>query len=183
MKYQLVALFDDNSYPELKELQKRICRKYKLYKNTPTLYVPLNTISNVNASKIEHVLSKVLTPYKQFKVKINNTVNLDENNKSVRIDIDNKGYLFRIARNITDSLNDYGIKTNINSSEDLSLYIPIANSNYNIKKACARSNEVLIKGNLQDNFLQFAKIDKIELWKMNGNRKESVVKSFTLRPY
>lgn len=183
MKYQLVALFDEESYPKLQEIQKSVCRKYRLYKNAHALYIPISILSNPDLNKLDEIVSKVLKPYKQFKVKINNSIGLNDHNKQVSLKVDEKGYLVTITRNINETLNSYGIKTITKDFNFLNLYMPIANSNYNIKKACNRSNIPFKKDLLTEDFLKFAKINRLELWKLSGNKRDMLVKSFPLREY
>lgn len=182
MKYQLVALFDNESYPKVEQIQKSVCRKYRLYKNTPKLYISIGTICDPDMEMLEYVINKILKPYKQFKVKVNNSIGLNDNNKKVNLKIDKKGYIIRIARNINDTLNLYGFKTNVTDIHNMNLSIPLANANYNIKKACNRSSIPVDKKLLTEDYLRFAKIDRIELWKLSGN-KSNVIKSFPLRHY
>lgn len=181
MKYELVALFDSETYPVIEQLQKNICRKYRLYKNTHQLYIPIGTIYDPEINKLDTVVTKVLQPYKKFKVKINNNIALNNQNKQVNVQIDDKGYIIRISRNINETLNLNGF--NMNTSEYWHLFVPLASSNYNIKKACGNNSIPFNRSLLKNDYLNFAKIDRIELWKIIGNRKDTVIKSFPLRKY
>ena len=52
MKYFLVALFDDQSNSTIQNIQRNICRKYKLYKSSPNLYIPISAITNPDVEKL-----------------------------------------------------------------------------------------------------------------------------------
>ena len=180
MKFELVALFDKDTYSEIEEVQRNICKKYRIYKSTHPVYIPLGTIFDPEVNKLNNVITKILEPYKKFKVGINNSLTLNNQGKLVNIKIENKGYIVRIHRNITDTLSLHGF--NINNKNN-SLTMPLALANYNIRKACNNSDIPVYKHLLQTEHIKFAKIDKLELWRLNGNHKDIVVKSFPLKEY
>ncbi len=70
MKYYLVALVDDKSVDDIISIQKFLNKKYKLYKNISNLYIPLGSVSNTELDKLDEIISKILSPYKKFKVGI-----------------------------------------------------------------------------------------------------------------
>lgn len=182
MKYFLVALFDDGSNSTIQNIQRDICRKYKLYKNTPNLYISICDITNPDLEKLDMVISKIMIPYKKFKININNSISLSENFTQVNLKVEDKGYIYRLARTITDTLNLHGFNV---KSEDaaIDLRILMANANHIIKKAY-NGGAICIDANLdKDDFYKFAKVFKIELWKQVSNKKEMVVKTYNLREY
>lgn len=67
MKYYLVALFDESSSSGITELQRSISKRYRLYKNTPVLHIPLGVVNNNDIDKLDGVLTKMLSPYKNLK--------------------------------------------------------------------------------------------------------------------
>ena len=182
MKYFLVALFDDQSNSTIQNIQRNICRKYKLYKNSPNLYIPISAITNPDLEKLDGVISKIMVPYKKFKVGINNSIVLSENSTQVSVKVEDKGYIFRLARNITDTLDLHGF--NVKSDNDnIDLRILLANANHLIKKSCNGGtisiDDTLNKGE----FLKFVKVCRLELWKQVSNKKEMLVKTYELRDY
>ena len=182
MKYFLVALFDDLSNSIVQNIQRDICRKYKLYKNSPSLYISVSTITNPDVDKLDVVISKILAPYKHFKVGINNSIELTDNSSQVNLKVEDKGYIFRIARNITDTLALHGF--NVKTDDDIiDLRISIANANHIIKKSY-NIGTISIDATLpKDDFLKFVKVSKLELWKQVSNKKEMLVKTYELREY
>jgi len=101
-KYEifLVALFDDDLILPFK-IFKRYLQKYKLYKNSPNLYISICGITNPDLEKLDVVISKIMFPYKKFKVNISNSINLSENFTQVNLKVEDKGYIYRLARTIT----------------------------------------------------------------------------------
>ncbi|GCD09323.1 hypothetical protein [Clostridium tagluense] len=182
MRYFLVALFDDGSNATIQNIQRDICRKYKLYKSSPNLYISICTITNPDLEKLDVVVSKIMVPYKKFKVNINNSISLTENLTQVNLKVEDKGYIYRLARSITDTLDLHGF--NVKSENDnIDLRIPLANANHIIKKSNS-TGTITIDTNLdQDAFFKFAKVCRLELWKQVSNKKEIVVKTYDLREY
>lgn len=183
MKYQLVALFDHESSLKVERIQKNLCKKYKLYRNGHVLHIPIVTLTNPDVEKIDDIIAKLLEPYKKFKVKINNGVYVNTENKQVSVIIDEKGYVSRISRNIDDTLSLYGFNTEAAHSAHSNLFIPVAGINYNIKKACNHEVIPIRKNIITGELLKYAKIDRLELWKLSGHKKDSVVTTFNLREY
>lgn len=182
MKYFLVALFDDLSNSTIQNIQRDICRKYKLYKSSPNLYIPISTITNPDLEKLDVVISKIMVPYKRFKVGINNSIGLSENFSQVNLKVEDKGYIFRLARNIADTLDLHGF--NVTSDDDnIDLHVLLANANHIIKKS-SNGSTISIDDTLnKDDFLKFAKVSRLELWKQVSTKKEMVVKTYELREY
>ena len=182
MKYFLVALFDELSNSTVQNIQRDICRKYKLYKSSPNLYISISAITNPDLEKLDAVISKILVPYKNFKVGINNSITLSENLSQVNLKVYDKGYIFRLARNITDTLDLHGF--NVKTDDDkIDLRILLANANHIIKKSY-NGAAIIIDDTLdKDDFFKFVKVSRLELWKQVSNKKEMLVKSYELREY
>ena len=182
MKYFLVALFDDGSNSTIQNIQRDICRKYKLYKSTPNLYITICGITNPDLEKLDVVISKIMVPYKKFKVTINNNITLSENFTQVNLKVEDKGYIFRLARTITDTLDLHGF--NVKGEDDnIDLRILLANANHIIKKLY-NGGTISIDASLdKDDFLKFARVSRLELWKQVSNKKEMIVKTYDLREY
>ena len=182
MKYFLVALFDDLSNSTVQNIQRDICRKYKLYKSSPNLFIPIVSIINPDLEKLDVVVSKILSPYKKFKVGINNSISLNENLSQVNLDVEDKGYIFRLARNITDTLDLHSF--NVKSDDyNIDLNILLANANHIIKKSYNGSTISIDDTLNKDDFLKFVKVSKLELWKQVSTKKEMLVKTYELREY
>ena len=99
----------------------------------------------------------------------------------VNLKVEDKGYIFRLARTITDTLDLHGF--NVKSDEDnIDLRILLANANHIIKKSY--NGGISIDDTLdKDDFFKFAKVSKIELWKQVSNKREMIVKTYDLREY
>lgn len=175
MKYYLVALFDDNSYSKIENIQKNVCRKYKLYKRLPVLHVALETIEEPDLNKLDPIISEILKPYKRFKIELKKALCFDSPCRSLNIEVENKGYIIRISRNINEKLKLHGFNVGENVNN---LYIPIANTNFNHKKW--ETDQQFLE-NSADNELM--RIDRIELWKTVNNKKTLVIKSYPLKEY
>jgi len=182
MKYFLVALFDDGSNSTIQNIQRDICKKYKLYKSSPSLYIPLCGITNPDLEKLDVVISKIMVPYKKFKVNINNSINLTENFTQVNLKVEDTGYIYRLARTITDTLDLHGFNVK-GEDANIDLRILLANANHIIKKSY-NGGSIAIDANLdKDDFFKLAKVCRLELWKQVSNKKEVVVKTYGLREY
>lgn len=182
MKYYLVALFDSDSYAAMESIQKNMCRKYKLNKNTPMLHIPLETVEDPDFDKLYKVIGDILKPYKKFKVETNGVLCSDPPYKSVSLKIEDKGYIIRLARTINDTLRLHGFNVKENA-DNLNLRVSLGNTNYS-NKEWANKEYVAASSNstTQDSFW-LAKIEKIELWKATNNKREMLVKSFPLKDY
>ena len=182
MKYYLVALFDKSSYDKMEIAQKKLCQKYKLYKNNPMLHITLETIEDPDMDKLNKVIFDVLKPYKRFKVETNGIVCFDPPFKSVNLKIENKGYIVRFARQFNETLKLHGFNVRQNI-DNWDLHVSLANSNYAIREWSGNEYMAACSDAKKDGFYRMSIIDRIELWKPINNKKEMVVKSFPLREY
>lgn len=182
MRYYLVALFDKESYDYIEQIQKNICRKYKLYRNMPVLHITLEVIGDPDIEKLTKVISDILKPYKRFKVEINGAICFDPPYKSVNLKIENKGYIMRLARHINDLLKLHGfdVRQNIDHWD---LHVSLANTNYAIREWSTREYIAACETTKKEDIHKMAKIDRIELWKPINNKREMLIKSFPLREY
>lgn len=182
MKYYLVALFDNDSYKNIEPLQKNLSKKYKLYRNLPTLHITLEVIDNPNIDKLDEVLKKILKPYKRFKVELNDVICFGEPHKSVNLKVENGGYIKRLSRSINDTLKLHGfiVRENI---QNWDLHVSLANSNFSSRDWKSNEYEVACSTAKNEGFFNMAKIDRIELWKPVNNKKDMIVKSYPLKFY
>jgi 2'-5' RNA ligase len=182
MRYYLVALFDDNSYKEIEEIQKSICKKYKIYKNLPVLHITLEVVGDPDMDKLDQIVSKILRPYKKFKVEVSDVICFDEPYKSVNLKVENKGYINRLARLLNETLKLHGFDVR-DTIEDWDLHVSLANTNYAIREWSKREYTSACNTAKRNGFYKLATVDRVELWKPINNKKEMVVKSYTLKDY
>lgn len=181
MKYSLVALFDNESNKLIEMTQKNLCRKHKLYKTNRQFCIELQSFIDPNLDKLNKIVLDALAPYKKFKVQINPNLYLDKSLKTINLKVESRGYITRINRNITDTLSLSGF--NINLDQNNELYISIANSNYSTRKTLANEAPSAFTYKDEDMSYDFAKINRLELWKFTNNKKEVLVKDYHLREY
>lgn len=182
MKYYIVALFDRESNAKMEMAQKKLCQKYKLYKNNPMLHIVLETIEDPDIDKLNKVIQDILKPYKRFKVETNGTVCFDPPLRSINLKVENKGYIVRFARQFNETLKLHGfnVKQNV---ESFDLHVTLANSNYAIKEWSGNEHVAACSDTKKDGFFRMSIIDRVEVWKVINNKKEIMVKSFPLREY
>lgn len=182
MKYYLVALFDRDSYSYIERIQRNMCRKYKLYKHMPVLHITLEVIGDPDMDKLIKIVSKLLKPYKRFKVEINGAICFDPPYKSVNLKIENKGYIIRLARQINDLLKSYkfNVRENI---ENWDLHVSLANNNYSVRQWSAKEYVAACRTAKKEYIHKMVTIDRIALWKPINNKKEMLIKNFQLREY
>lgn len=183
MKYYLVALFDDESYSQIEKIQKSVCKKYRLYKNMPVLHLTLEVIEDPrNIDEACRVIRDILKPYKKFKISVDGAICFDAPYKSVNLDVENKGYIMRLTRQINDRLKLCRFKVR-EDVENWDLHISLANTNYAVRqwsnKEYSNACQVVKEMNIQEKI----KIKEIQLWKPINNKREMVVESFPLKDY
>lgn len=182
MRYYLVALFDNDSYKEIEQIQKSICKRYKLYRNLPMLHITLEVIGDPDINKLDEVLTKILGAYKRFKVEVSDVICFDEPYKSVNLKVESKGYINRLARIINDTLRLHGFEVR-DSIDNWDLHISLANTNYAIREWSKNEYAAACSSAKKDGFYKLATIDKIELWKPINNKRDMVIKSYSLREF
>ncbi|MCE9656616.1 hypothetical protein [Clostridium celatum] len=171
MKYYLVALFDDVSYKNLSPVQRTLSKKYRANRNSPIPYIPLEVVENPNIDKLNSVMDKILKPYKHFKVELSSTVTLCETNKTLNLKVEEIGYIKRLNRLINENLKLYGFNVkNINDD----IHLALANINYINKDNKKTDSE--FKTNLST-----LKVNRLELWKISNNRRETLIQTYPLK--
>lgn len=181
MKYYLVALFDDESYKNIEPVQRNLQKRYKLPRHQPMLHIPLETIDSPNIEKLDEVLTKILKPYKKFKVELTGDIcSLDSNNKFLTLKIQDKGYIKRIYRCINDMLRLHGFSIKENSNTQLCIPLSNVNNLRDSRKVDFQPKLIPIKPN---NNCKTVKIDRIEIWKISNSRRETTIKSYSFRNY
>ncbi|SMC26294.1 2'-5' RNA ligase superfamily protein [Clostridium acidisoli DSM 12555] len=182
MKYYLVALFDKDSYSFVENIQKSICRKYKLYRKLPVLHITLEVIDDPDLDELDKIVTNFIKPYKKFKVELNGVICFEPPFKSVNLKVEHKGYIMRIARNINDKLKltNFNVRQNIDNWD---LHVSLANTNYATRKWSSEEYKIACENTKQLDPQRMAKIDRIELWKPINNKKTMTVKSYVLKEY
>ncbi len=175
MKYYLVALFDDESYKNLNPIQKNLSKKFRANRNSPTPYIPLEVIENPNIDKLDIVIDKIIKPYKIFKVQLLKEVSISETNKTLNMKIQDVGYIKRINRLMNDTLRLHGFNVHETSVEP-SMHISLANLNFIPKDMKKLDGEVNFKAKCDT-----LKVNRIELWKISNNKRETLIKSYPLK--
>ncbi|MCI9070618.1 hypothetical protein [Clostridium sp.] len=173
MKYYLVALFDDVSYKNLSPIQKSLSKKYKGNRNSPIPYIPLEVIENPNLDKLNIVIDKILKPYKNFKIELSSTVIVCNSNKTLNLKIENIGYIKKLDRLIGDNLKMYGFNLKDNNND---LHLSLANINYINKDNKKVDMEIEYKPNIST-----LKVNRLELWKISNNRRETLIQTYPLK--
>lgn len=173
MKYYLVALFDDVSYKNLSPIQKSLSKKYKGNRNSPIPYIPLEIIENPNLDKLNIVIDKILKPYKNFKIELSSTVIVCNSNKTLNLKIENIGYIKKLDRLIGDNLKMYGFNLKDNNND---LHLSLANINYINKDNKKVDMEIEYKPNIST-----LKVNRLELWKISNNRRETLIQTYPLK--
>ncbi|MBU5315685.1 2'-5' RNA ligase family protein [Clostridium bornimense] len=173
MKYNLVALFDNDSNKLIDFNYRHISKRNKNIHHIP-LHIVLETIDDPDINKLNDLISKILRPYKKFKVHLDTIYTLSSNNRNQYIGVEERGYINGLVRNLNEDLKLSGFKVkDIESTEEL--FIPLSQN---------LSKNFSSKSNLsQTSIDSFAKIEKVELWKIVGNKKYSVVHTYNLREF
>lgn len=180
MKYHLVALFDNRSNDFFEKTQQNLCKRYRLQKINQKFYIPIQTIINPDMDKYNKIVLDILSPYKKFKIKFNPKIHLDNYSKSLSLKVEKKGYIIRISKKITNTLELNGFTVKPNYENNFSIFL--ANSTYTLRKQLNSESAITISSkNSKKN--EYAKIDRLELWKVINNRKRLLIKSYNLREY
>lgn len=178
MKYYLVALPDKDSNEHLEQIQRNLCRKYKLFKSTPLLYITMEVIGDPDIDKLSRIVSDIVKPYKKFKVSVNGAECSNAAMKYANLKIENKGYIVRLTRHFNEKLKMNGFDVKENNQEQ-QLYIPLTGNLFHNKEVSNKENEAVKSENIN----KMVTIDRIELWRNVNNRKDILVKKFQLREY
>lgn len=182
MRYYLVALFDKESCLSIEELQKSLCKKYRLYKSSCALHITLDIVGNPDMDKLDKVLTDIINPYKKFKVQINGAMCFSPPYKSIALRIENKGYIIRIARLINETLRLYGFEV-IDNAQKFDLHVDLADTNSAVREWSADKYSAACENAKKEEVFKTAKIDRIELWKSINSKKDIVIKSYVLRDF
>ncbi len=175
MKYYIVALFDDDSYKCLNPIQRNYSKKFKANRNSPIPHIILEVIENPNVDKLDPIIQKITQPYKNFKVEVDPKVFICEPNKTVSLSIQDKGYIKRFSRLLTDTLRLHNFSLKSNS---VPANISLANLNYVNKDIKKNDTEFSINAKFST-----LKVTRIELWKISNNKRETLIKTYHLKDF
>ena len=181
MKYYIVALFDDESYETISPIRRNFSRKFRANRNSPIPYIALNVLENSSPEKLTPVIEKVLKPYKKFKVELSNTVSICESTKTINLNIKDMGYIRKICRSLNDTLYLHGF--NIKSSLNDELAVSLANVNYYNKDNKRYENDIACDLCEKEDKNLTLKVDRIELWKISNNKRETCLNTFELKHF
>jgi len=181
MKYYLVAMFDKESNEYIEQVQRSLCKKYKLYKSLPLLYITLEVIGDPDVDKLTKVICEMVKPYKKFKVKVDGAECSNSSQKFASLKIENKGYIIRLTRLFNDrlKLNGFDVKEN---APDHDLAIALTGNLFHGKEN-GHSKEKNSEHIRYEDISRMLVVDRLELWKNVNNRKEMTVRKFPLREY
>ncbi|MGG7179236.1 hypothetical protein ACQPU1_16825 [Clostridium paraputrificum] len=181
MKYYIVALFDEESYNVITPIQRKFSKKFRANRNSPIPYIALNVMENPNVEKLNPIIEKVLKPYKKFKIELCDNVSICESMRTINLKIEDIGYIRKICRSLTDTLELHGF--NLKSSPKEELAISLANINYFNKDSKKHENDSACDPLEKDGKNLTLKIDRVELWKISNNKKETCLKTYTLKDF
>ena len=173
MKYYLVALFDHVSYKNLSPIQRSLSKKYRANRNSPIPYIPLEVIENPNIDKLNTVMDKILKPYKNFKVELSSTITLCDSNKTLNLKIEKIGYIKKLDRLIGDNLKLPGLNV---KNDNTDLHLSLANINYINRDNKKFDTEIEYKPSIST-----LKVNRLELWKISNNRRETLIQTYPLK--
>lgn len=180
MKYFLVALFDKNSNKYVENVQRQLCKKFKLYKKQQALHITLEVIDEPDLDAIDSIISDIIKPYKRFKVELNNDICFDSLGKSMNMKVENKGYITRLTRNITEKLKTHGFRVKGNNGD---LHVALGNANYSSKKLINDKSQIAWEYDTTETTSQMAKVDRFEIWRAINHKKSQTIKCYDLKEY
>jgi 2'-5' RNA ligase len=182
MKYYLVALFDNETYDFMEEVQRNLCRKYRINRNTPAFHITMEVVGNPDIDKLSKIINDIIKPYKKFKVQINGAICFNPPYKSLNLKVEGKGYIATLVRRINDTLKLHGFEVREDIHE-WDYHVALASPNYAAKEWNTSEYSAAFESARKENIFKMAKVDRIELWKQVNNKKEMTVKTFSLREF
>lgn len=183
MIYYLVGLFDTESYKYVASLQKTLCEKYNLYNsdtNLPKLHITLEVINDPDIENLDISIKDILKNYTEFQVDLNGVICFEPPYNSVNLNINNKGTVYELSKNINSILKSkgYNVREHI---ENWNLHISLANTTF--ADRVWSNSEYLAACDLAkiENLSKPIMICSIELWKPINDNDEMVIKKYTLK--
>ena len=118
-------------------------------------------------------IDKILKPYKNFKVELSSTVTLCDSNKTLNLKIEKIGYIKKLNRLIGDNLKLHGFNV---KNDNADLHLSLANINYVNRDNKKFDTEIEYKPNIST-----LKVNRLELWKISNNRRETLIQTYPLK--
>ncbi|AOR24841.1 hypothetical protein [Clostridium taeniosporum] len=179
MKYYIVAVFDDETYQLISPIQKNMSKKFRGNRNSPLPFIPLCILDNPNLDKLYPMIKKIISPYKFFRIDALDSVYVCDSSRSVNLRIDNKGYIKRISRSLSDML----ILSGFNVKTFESNFVSLSNLGYISKDHKKQDIKLNFPYLYKHKSYIKLKIKKIEVWKIPTSKKDSPLKSFVLKEF
>ena len=183
MIYYLVCLFDDDSYKVIESLQKTICKKYNLYNSytdLPMLHITIEIITDAPLEDLDTSLENILKDYTKFEVQINGAICFAPPYKSVNLNIESKGNIYELSKNINSILKSQGFKVR-EHIEDWNLHISLASTNFADREWSDKEYLAACDLVKDINFSENIIIHAVELLKPINDKEQMVVKRYNLR--
>ncbi|MGL5479123.1 MAG: hypothetical protein ACRDCB_08820 [Clostridium sp.] len=181
MKYYIVALLNEDSSELINPIQKSVSKRLKANRNLPVPHITLSVIENPNIDKLNPVIEKVLSPYKKFKVEVDNDIFISDEHKTINVLLHERGYIKKIKTNFDDMLKLHGF--NIREVKDPRLSLTLANLNYYQKDTRRKSLDTTpLSESMNLNNSTF-KISGFEVWKVPHNKREIKIKRYDLKTF
>jgi len=182
MKYLLNLYFNKDSKEYLEKLQKSLARRYRINKFLPSLSILLGTVDTNNLDKLILVVEDFISPYKYFKIYLENACIFENSNKIIIGMVLDKGYISRIERQISEKL----VQNGFNKSEQgnrFGLFIFLS-SNVNVdKKINFKDFEIQLKNCKKEALNKYLTIEGVEILKSGIGKKDALIKKISLKEY
>lgn len=179
MKYYIVALFDEDTYQVISPIQRNMSKKFRANRNSPLPFILLSSVENPNLEKLYAIIDKIIAPYKTFRIDASDLVYLFEPTKTINLKIDDKGYIKRLSRSLNDTLELNGFT--IKSFGDN--FISLANLGYIPKDYKKQDLKLNFPDIYDEDSLIKLRIKSIEIWKLPTVKKNTPLKSYTLKDF
>ena len=182
MKYLLNLYFNKDSKEYLEKLQKGLARKYRINKFLPSLSIRLGAVDTNNLDKLILVVEDFISPYKYFKIYLENACIFENPNKIIIGIVLDRGYISRIERQIGESL----VQNGFNKSDQGNKMGPfiLISSNVSIdKKNNFKDYEIQLKNCKKEALNRYLTIEGVEILKSGTGKKDTLIKKINLKEY
>ncbi|MCL2320863.1 MAG: hypothetical protein FWC47_02005 [Oscillospiraceae bacterium] len=184
MKYTINLYFDKDSREYLEKLQKELSRKYRINKFLPSQSIRLGTVEAANLDKLIDTMVDFISPYKYFKIYVENACILENPAKIILAMILDKGYISRIERQINECFVQNGF-TKAEPLNKLGLFI-LLSSNMNFDKKINfnfKDYEMNLKSSKKEFLGKYLLIEGLEIIKSGSFKKDAIIKKIKLKEY
>ena len=102
---------------------------------------------------------------------------MSDTSKTLNLQIHDIGYIKRLSRLLSDNLKLHGFNTkSLNANENI--HLTLANMNYFNKEVKRIDGPTELKSNLST-----LKVNRLELWKISNNRRETLIQTYPLKHF